>query len=117
MPTASAELAWEVVKEARLADQPKVTGYKVSSASFEKFRHSFERRFMQRLVSFAEDEMLKRVRESTLNFRVETLRFVADPHIFSDVCDLLCDAVYDLLYNDGFLDLPSDWRTKMRAGA
>jgi hypothetical protein len=117
MPGATPELAWEVVKEARLADQPKVTGYKVSAAAFQKFRQAFERRFMQRLVSFAEDEMLERVREATVSFRAETLRFVADPHIFSDVCELMCDAVYDLLYNDGFLDLPHDWRTRMRANA
>ena len=43
-------------------------------------------------------------------FRAETLRFVADPQIFSEVCELICDATYDFLYNEGFLDLPSDWR-------
>jgi hypothetical protein len=115
-PNVVGELAWEVVKEARLADQPKVVGYKVGAAYFDRFRHAFERRFMQRLISFAEDEMLKRVREATISFRNETLRFVADPQIFSDVCELFCDAVYDLLYNDGFLDLPNDWRTRMRTG-
>jgi len=25
----------------------------------------------------------------------------------------VCDAVYDFLYNDGFLDLPADWRARL----
>jgi hypothetical protein len=45
----------------------------------------------------------------------ETIRFVADPHIFSAVCELVCDAVYDYLYNDGWLDLPGDWRARLTA--
>jgi hypothetical protein len=115
LPAAVGEIAWEVVREAKLADQPKTTGYKVHAAGFGAFRHAFERRFVERLVGFAEKEMFTRVRESSLSFRAETLRFIADPHIFSDVCELMCDAVYDLLYNDGFLDLPGDWRTRLRS--
>jgi hypothetical protein len=38
---------------------------------------------------------------------------VADPHIFSDVCELICEATYDSLYNEGFLDLPPDWRARL----
>jgi hypothetical protein len=53
------------------------------------------------------------VREKGSEFRAETLRFVADPRIFTEVCDLICDAVYDALYNDGFLDLPGDWRVRL----
>ena len=54
--------------------------------------------------------MLAHVRGKASEFRAETLLFVADPQIFTDVCELVCDAVYDFLYNDGFLDLPGDWR-------
>jgi hypothetical protein len=117
LPPVVGELAWEVVKEARLADTGPRGGYKIPSDSFPKFRHSFEKRFLQRLVPFAEDEMLKRVRESKGSFRAETIRFVADPLIFSDVCEVICDAVYDSLYNDGFLDLPTDWRARLQAAA
>jgi hypothetical protein len=60
--------------------------------------------------------MLKRVRAHDDEFRVDTIRFVADPQIFSDVCDVVCDAVYDYLYNDGFLDLPTDWRARIGRG-
>jgi hypothetical protein len=68
-------------------------------------------------VAYVEDGMLARVREQSSAFRAETLRFVADPQIFSDVCELVCDAVYDFLYNDGFLDLPEDWRARLGRAA
>jgi hypothetical protein len=74
---------------------------------------AFERHFLQHLVPYVTEEMLKRVREREGKFRVETIRFVADPQIFSDVCELFCDATYDFLYNEGFLDLPGDWRVKL----
>ena len=76
---------------------------------------AFERHFLQLLVPYVEDEMLKRVRDegAEKKFRAETLRFVADPQIFSDVCGLICDAAYDFLYNEGFLDLPGDWRQRL----
>jgi hypothetical protein len=113
LPPVVGELAWEVVKEAKLADEAMRGGYKVPSESFMRFRQVFERRFLQRLVPFAADGMLKRVHSTEGKFRVETLRFVADPHIFSDVCELICEAMYDFLYNEGFLDLPGDWRARL----
>jgi hypothetical protein len=115
LPLMLGELSWEVVKEARLADERTVGGYKIPARTFPVFRQAFERRFLQRLVPFTEDEMLRRVRESMGQFRTETIRFVADPAIFSEVCAVICDAVYDMLYNDGFLDLPSDWRARLSA--
>ena len=32
-----------------------------------------------------------------------------------NVCEVICDSVYDMLYNDGFLDLPTDWRARLSA--
>ena len=115
LPPVCGELAWEIVKEARLTEGASRAGYKVSAAAFPRFRQAFERRFLQRLVPFAADGMLRRVHASEGKFRVETLRFVADPHIFSDVCELICEASYDFLYNEGFLDLPGDWRARLGA--
>jgi hypothetical protein len=115
LPPVVGELSWEVVKEAKLADEAMRGGYKVPAESFGRFRQAFERRFLQRLVPFAADGMLKRVHASEGKFRVETLRFVADPHIFSDVCELICEAMYDFLYSEGFLDLPGDWRARLSA--
>lgn len=115
LPPMLGELAWEVVKEARLAEASQPGGYKISAKTFPVFRQVFERRFLQRLVPWVEDEMLGRVRESKGAFRAETIRFVADPAIFSSVCEVICEAVYDMLYNDGFLDLPNDWRARLSA--
>jgi hypothetical protein len=115
LPPKLGELSWEVVKEARLADARTGASYKISASAFPLFRVAFERRFLQRLVPFVEDEMLSRVRHEQSEFRAETIRFVADPAIFSDLCEIVCECVYDMLYNDGFLDLPSDWRARLYA--
>jgi len=117
LPPLTGELAWEVVKEGRLGEFRARSGYTISVEAFPRFRQAFERRFLQRLVPFAEEEMLKRVRATEGKFRAETIRFVADPQIFTDVCELVCDAVYDFLYNDGFLDLPTDWRKRLTTAA
>ena len=116
LPPMLGELAWEVVKEARLAEARTGASYKISASAFPLFRSAFERRFLQRLVPFVEDEMLSRVRDSLSEFRTETIRFVADPAIFSDLCEIVCECIDDMLYNDGFLDLPSDWRARLSAG-
>ncbi|MEO8796595.1 MAG: hypothetical protein ABI551_01810, partial [Polyangiaceae bacterium] len=111
LPDQNGQLAWEVVKEAKLAQTHPRSAYKVGVETFAQFRQAFETHFLQRLVAFAADEMLKRVNESASSFRPETLRFVADPHIYSDICEIVCDAVYDYLYTEGFLDLPNDWKS------
>ena len=116
LPPLLGELSWEVVREARLAEANSSAGYKISASAFPRFRQAFERQFLKRLVPFTEDEMLRRVRDTMGQFREETLRLVADPAIFSELCEVVCGAVYDMLYNDGFLDLPSDWRARLSAG-
>lgn len=113
LPPFIGELAWEVVREARLADSSVRAGYKVSADAFPAFRKAFEKNFLQRLVAYAEDAMLVAVRDRKDKFRADTLRFVAEPQIFTDVCELIGDAVYDHLYNEGFLDLPGDWRARL----
>jgi hypothetical protein len=106
-------LAAGVVKEAQLSHLKLNVGYKVSAEGFTRLRSAFERHFLNLLVPYVGDAMLQRVRARDARFRVETIRFVADPHIFSDVCELICDATYDYLYNEGFLDLPADWRARL----
>lgn len=118
LPPVVGELAWEVVKEARLSESRAHAGYKIGADAFPRFRSTFERKFLQRLVAHVEDGMLARVRGKPTDsggFRAETLRFVADPQIFTDICELVCDAIYDYLYSDGFLNLPGDWRARLRA--
>jgi hypothetical protein len=118
LPPAVGELAWEVVKEGRLADASGVAGpCMIPADAFPSFRSTFERKFLHRLVAHVEDGMLERVRAKESQFRDETMRFVAAPQIFSDVCELVCEAVYDYLHNDGFLDLPLDWRARLGSAA
>ena len=107
------DLAKLVVKESRLAEAKLGVGYKVSAEGFVRLRAPYERQFLQLLVPYVEEEMLRRVRAREAKFRAETIRFVADPQIFSEVCELICDATYDYLYNEGFLDLPADWRARL----
>ncbi len=106
-------IAKRVVKDAGLAHSKVSVSYKVSAEGFVKLRAAYERAFLELLVPYVGEEMLKRVRARDARFRVETIRFVADPHIFSDVCELICEATYDSLYNEGFLDLPPDWRARL----
>ena len=113
LPPRVGALAEQVVRASRMRDAKIGSGYKLSADGFPRFRKAFERHFLQILVPFVEEEMLRRVREREDKFRAETIRFVADPHIFVDVCELICEATYDFLYNEGFLDLPSDWRVRL----
>jgi hypothetical protein len=115
LPPKLGAIATAVVQEARLADAKTKAGYKISASSFDAFRQVFERHFLKHVVPFTEEEMLKRVRETEGQFRRETIQFVATPAIFSELCDVICDAVYDMLYNDGFLDLPTDWHARLSA--
>src|SRR5207248_1886456 len=71
IPPQLGEIAWEVVKEARLADARVSAGYKISASAFKRFRQAFERKFMQRLVPFVADQMLARVRGGEEEFRKE----------------------------------------------
>jgi hypothetical protein len=103
------ELCWEVVKESRIA-QGHRHGYKIDEAKFPAFRASFDRHFLRRLVLQVQEPITKRAGEQEERFRDATLRFVADPHIHSNICEAINDAVYDYLQGEGFLDLPSDWR-------
>jgi hypothetical protein len=112
-PPLIGQLTAVVVKESRVAEARLAVGYKISADGFMRLRPAFERQFLQLLVPYVEEEMLKRVRARDARFRVETIRFVADPQIFSEVCELICEATYDFLYNEGFLDLPADWRARL----
>ncbi len=114
LPPDLRSLSEQVIRDLNLDDSERVAGYKIPVAAFGRFRQTFERRFLERLVPYVEEEMLSKVRGSAAAFRDETLRFVADPQIFTDTCEVVCDPLYDLLYNEGFLDLPNDWRTRLK---
>lgn len=108
LPACSKELAREVIQQSGTADG-KSYGYKVVADSFPRFRATFERRFMVRLVGFAEDELIRRLADTAGSERTETVKFVTNPEIFSMICGELATSTYEFLFSEGFLDLPPEW--------
>ena len=109
LPRQIGALAAEVVEQSRCFEG-RAYAYKIAVDAFPRFRAAFERRLMVRLVSAVEDPLVARLADTAGAARAETLLFITDPHVFSMMCGELCDGVYELLCNEGFLDLPPDWR-------
>lgn len=106
------DFCWAVIKESRVGiGRPH--GYKLTSEVFTAFREVFEKHFLERLVLNVQGPIVQRATQMRDTFREETVQFVADPQIFSDVCAVVCDAIYDYLYTEGFLDLPTQWRNHL----
>jgi hypothetical protein len=108
LPPALPALAQEVVSQANTAGG-KAFPYKVTAEAFPRFRAAFERRFLVRLVGYAEDELVRRLVDTAGDARKETAHFVSDPTVFSLLAGDITQGVYEYLGNEGFLDLPSSW--------
>ncbi|WP_437693551.1 hypothetical protein [Sorangium sp. So ce176] len=104
-----AEVAARVVRDARTFEG-RAYAYKVTSDAFPRFRAAFERHLMVMLVGFAEDELVAQLADTAGAERDETILFITDPHLFSMICGEVCEGLYEFLCNEGFLDLPPDWR-------
>jgi len=113
LPPRLEQMAKVTISSAKTAEGPHAVGYKVLSEQFPEFRANWERIFMQQMVHFCGDELVSKLNASGEAFRDETIRFFTDPHVFSDTCEVVCDAIYDFLCLEGFLDLPVDWRVKL----
>ncbi|MBX3129674.1 MAG: hypothetical protein KF718_23365 [Polyangiaceae bacterium] len=113
LPPRIDQMAKVTLKNARTAHQPGAVPYKILADSFPAFRAEWERLLMQQMVHFCGDQLLAKLTEGDEAFQAETVRFFTDPHIFSETCEVLCDALYDFLCLEGFLDLPVDWRVKL----
>jgi hypothetical protein len=108
MPPVVMDLAREVVQQSGTASG-KAYGYKITSDAFPRFRTTFERRLMVRLVGFAEDELIRRLADTAGTTRTETIKFITDPMVFSMICGELSAGAYEYLFSEGFLDLPIEW--------
>ena len=106
------DFCWSVVRESRVG-VGRPLGYKLPADAFAGFREAFERHFIERLVLHVQAPIAERAAGMRETFREETLQFVADPRIFSDVAAVICNAVYDYLFSEGFLDLPTQWRNHL----
>ncbi len=103
------ELSHEVIVQAK-SYEGRAFPYKIIAEAFPRFRSAFERELMTRLVGFAEDQLLARLVDTAGAEREETVLFITDPRVFSMILGELCDGLYEFLCNEGFLDLPPDWR-------
>jgi len=105
------EFAWEVVKESRVAHSNDLT-YKIREQSFDSFRHVFERKFLDHLLVLAP----KVTGALTLarHLRPETLRFLIFFASVSGRLGFCCNAIYEFLHGEGFLDLPTDWKRLLK---
>lgn len=106
---ACADLAEEVVAQSA-SFEGRAFAYKVTAEAFPRFRAAVERGLMVRLVAFAEENLVARLADSAGAARDETVQFVTDPRVFSMIIGEICEGLYELLCNEGFLDLPPDWR-------
>jgi hypothetical protein len=112
LPPRLEQMAKFTIHAARTAHHPQAVSYKVIPECFPAFRSEWERVLMQQMVHYCGDELLARLKTSREEVREETIKFFTDPHIFSETGDVLCDALYDYLCLEGFLDLPMDWRVQ-----
>jgi hypothetical protein len=109
LATSLAELSRQVVQQSK-SFEGRAFAYKISADAFPRFRTAFERQLMTRLVGFAEDQLLARLVDTAGAAWEETVLFITDPRVFSMILGELCDGLYEFLCNEGFLDLPPDWR-------
>lgn len=116
LPPAIGALASEIVTQAATFEG-RAYPYKVTAEAFPRFRAAFERRLMVRLVGFAEDQLVARLADTAGAARNETILFITDPQLFTMICGELTDGLYELLCNEGFLDLPVDFRAARPAMA
>lgn len=107
------QMAYVTIRNAKTARQANSVGYKVQADVFPGFRREWERLLMQQMVNYCSDNLLEKLEQDDEHYRDETVKFFTDPHIFSATCEVLCDALYDYLCLEGFLDLPMDWRIKL----
>ena len=110
LPPRLEQMAKVTIGNAGTARHPEAVPYKILPESFPAFRVEWERVLMQQMVHYCGDELMRQLTDANEEFREETVKFFTDPHVFSETGEVLCDALYDYLCLEGFLDLPMDWR-------
>ncbi len=116
LPARLGQMAKITIRNARTAHQPNSVSYKVLPDRFQAFREEWERLLMQQMVNFCGDELMDKLGQSAGDVHEETIKFFTDPHVYSETCEVACDALYDFLCLEGFLDLPVDFRVKISRG-
>ncbi len=112
LPPRVEQMARLTIRHAQTSRQPNSLGHKIRADRFAEFRQQWERLMMEQMVFYCGDELFDRLSSADQPFHEETVKFFSDPHVFSETCEVLCDAIYDFLCLEGFLDLPLDWRVE-----
>jgi hypothetical protein len=115
LPPRLEPMAKNTICAARTARRPNSVSYKILADAFPDFRKEWERVFMEQMVNSCSDDLTTRLAQGGEAFRDETLRFFADPHVYSDSASVVCHELYDFLCLEGFLDLPVDFRVEQTA--
>jgi hypothetical protein len=105
--------AHQVIQLSGTAKRPGSVGYRIDRESFGAFRAAWERQWMERWVGFATERFAAQLAGSDEPFMEETIAFFTDAHLYSETSVVLCEACYDFLCQEGFLDLPLDWRIQL----
>ena len=110
LPPRLEAMARNTVRSAETARRPSSVGYKIQADAFAAFHEQWERVFMEQMVNFCGDELGRRLTEAGSAYRDETIRFFADPHVYSESAEVVCHELYEFLCLEGFLDLPVNYR-------
>jgi len=113
LPPRLEQMAKVTIRVCKSARRPSAVGHKVLSDAFGDFRAEWERLFMQQMVFFCGDELLERLTREGGASPDASVKFFTNPRIFSETCAVVCEALYDFLCLEGFLDLPVDWRASL----
>jgi len=117
LPEHLGSFATEVIAQSGSARLPDAVAYKVGAQGFQGFRAAWEKGFVHRLIAYCGEELVGRLEASDEEYLDETVRFFTDPRVFSETAEVLNDAFYDYLCQEGFLDLPLDWRLQLETAA
>jgi hypothetical protein len=116
LPPRAEQMAKLTIRYAQTARQPDSLGHKVRADRFGEFRSAWERLMVEQMVFYCGDELYDRLTSADQPFQEATVAFFQDPRVFSETCEVLCDALYDFLCQEGFLELPLDWRAQYARG-
>lgn len=112
MPEAIAGLCHTAIVRAKVARHQDAVGYKIRTGSFAAFKAAFEGGVVREMIEYCTNRFLAELGQSGQHVAPETEAFFTDPHVYSSTCVTMCNDIYDYLYLEGFLDIPSDWRTR-----
>lgn len=112
MPVAIDGLCRTAIVQAKVGRHHDAVGYKIRSQSFAAFKAAFEGGMVREMIEYCTNRFLEELGQSGQDVAKETEAFFTDPHVYSLTCVIMCNDIYDYLYLEGFLDIPSDWRTR-----